>query len=562
MKKISTQEWRWAAIFSAAMMALTCVPYLVGAARSGGDWRFSGFVIGVEDGNSYLAKMQLGAHGQWLFQLPYAIEEHPKSAVYLFYILLGKLAGWAVGTADPLRLHGALVFAFHVARVVCGFGLLLTSYAFVAELLPRARQRRLALMLVALGGGLGWLALALRLPGMPLELYSPEAFTFLDLYSQPHLAAARMAMLGGLLFYLRAVRDARAGGAAWRWLFAAAGAWALLTLIQPFYMIIVYVILAMHIAILSVFAFRETEGALTHGLDMGATAVRALWVAALAGLAGAPMVLYTFLLMAADPVYQTWGAQNVILSPAPWHYALAWGLPAVPAVFGLRSLYRRNILAWALVVGWLAVVPLLLYVPYNLQRRFSEGVQVPLVALAVLGLTTGLPTVKRLRPVGRRGWRYASLGLVALSLPATILLWVGGIVGASQPAHPMFQNSDQVATYVFLARSVPPRSVVLSSYQFGNAAPAYGYVVAYAGHGPETPHLDTKLEMVAQFYDPKVDAGSRRDSYMLIEAPYVVVGPFERELGAFDPADPTQANYLQRIFQSGDYSVWSLKTGP
>ncbi|MBI5292088.1 MAG: hypothetical protein HY872_09450 [Chloroflexi bacterium] len=562
MKKISTKEWRWAAIFSAAVMALTCVPYLVGAARSGDDGRFSGFVIGVEDGNSYLAKMQLGAHGQWLFQLPYAIEDHPKSLVYSFYILLGKLAGWVVGTADPLRLHDALVFSFHAARVACGFGLLLTSYAFVAELLPRVRQRRLALMLVALGGGLGWLALALQLPGVPLEFYSPEAFTFLDLYSLPHLAAARMAMLGGLLFYMRAVRATRAGGAVWRWLIAAAGAWALLTFIQPFYMIIVYVILAMHIAILGVFAFRETEGALTRGLDMGATAVRALWVAALAGLAGAPMVLYTFLLMTADPVYQTWGAQNVILSPAPWYYALAWGLLAVPAVFGLRSLYRRNVLAWALVAGWLAAVPVLLYVPYNLQRRFAEGAQVPLVALAVLGLTAGLPTVKRLRLVGRRGWRYASLGLVALSLPATMLLWVGGIVGASQPAHPMFQNNDQVATYVFLARSVPPRSVVLSSYQFGNAAPAYGYVVAFAGHGPETPHLDTKLEMVAQFYDPKVDAGSRRDSFLLIGMPYVVIGPFERELGAFDPADPKQADYLQRIFQSGDYSVWSLKTGP
>ncbi|MBI5828412.1 MAG: hypothetical protein HZB20_02460, partial [Chloroflexi bacterium] len=112
MKKISTKEWRWAAIFSAAVMALTCVPYLVGAARSGDDGRFSGFVIGVEDGNSYLAKMQLGAHGQWLFQLPYAIEDHPKSLVYSFYILLGKLAGWVVGTADPLRLHDALVFSF------------------------------------------------------------------------------------------------------------------------------------------------------------------------------------------------------------------------------------------------------------------------------------------------------------------------------------------------------------------------------------------------------------------------------------------------------------------
>ena len=37
----------------------------------GSDWRFTGFFIGVEDGNSYIAKMLSGTAGNWIFRTPY-----------------------------------------------------------------------------------------------------------------------------------------------------------------------------------------------------------------------------------------------------------------------------------------------------------------------------------------------------------------------------------------------------------------------------------------------------------------------------------------------------------
>ncbi|MEK7276881.1 MAG: hypothetical protein AAB427_05995 [Chloroflexota bacterium] len=553
MKRVQSKEWLWVAVFSVLVMALTCVPSIVGAAHSGGDWRFSGFVFGVEDGNSYLAKMQLGAHGQWLFQLPYAIEDHPKSLTYLLYILLGKLAGWIVGTADPLRLHTALVVTFHAARVIFGLGLLFASYRFLAEMLPFVRQRRFGLIVVALGGGLGWLSLVLGLPGTPLEFYSPEAFTFLDLYGLPHLAAARIMFLLGLLWYLQAVKGR------WPWMFAAGVAWFVMTLIQPLYMLIVYVLLGMHVAVLTVLSLQQREGELTRGVDLGATAVRALWMSAVAGAGGLPLVLYTFLLFTVDPVYQTWGGQNIILSPAPWHYVSAWGLLVVAGLFGFRTLYRRNILVWALVVGWLVSLPVLLYIPNNLQRRFAEAAQLPLTALAVLGLTLGIFKIGRWK-FGPPVRRYAVTALTALTLPATVLLWAGGLAAASSPSEPVYQPRDQVAAYAFLARSLPPRALVLSSYEFGNAVPAYGYLVAYVGHGPETPYLEYKLDTVNDFYSNATPNSDRFYSYSYLNSPYVVIGPHEHSLGRFDPSNPRQADYLVRIFQAGDYSVWSLKT--
>ena len=146
---VTRREWVWAALCALVLMALTTVPYLAAAASQNADWRFGGFLLAVQDGNSYIAKMGEGARGAWLFTLPYSTEPQRGVLVYSFYLLLGRLAG-----PD----HNAQVSVYHAARFVFGVGLLLASYLFLAEFLPRVRQRRLGLILVALGGGLGWLA--------------------------------------------------------------------------------------------------------------------------------------------------------------------------------------------------------------------------------------------------------------------------------------------------------------------------------------------------------------------------------------------------------------------
>jgi hypothetical protein len=47
----------WVLWLRALVMLATTLPYLLGYAVQGQDWRFTGFVFGVEDGNSYIAKM-------------------------------------------------------------------------------------------------------------------------------------------------------------------------------------------------------------------------------------------------------------------------------------------------------------------------------------------------------------------------------------------------------------------------------------------------------------------------------------------------------------------------
>src|SRR5512139_2984913 len=104
--KVTRSEWRWVLIWIAVVLIVTSVPYLVGWLRSTPDRVFGGFTMAIEDGYSYLAKMQEGAQGEWLFHLAYTSEPHAGTIFFIFHLLLSKLAV-LVGLSLPLMYHVA-----------------------------------------------------------------------------------------------------------------------------------------------------------------------------------------------------------------------------------------------------------------------------------------------------------------------------------------------------------------------------------------------------------------------------------------------------------------------
>jgi hypothetical protein len=518
-RMVTRREWLWAASFALLVMAFTSMPYLVAAGSQTPGWHFGGFLLAVEDANSYVAKMNEGAHGAWLFTLPYSSEPQQGVLVYSFFLVLGRLAG---------ANHDTQVLVYHAARVVCGVALLLISYLFLAEFLPRPDQRRLGLLLVALGGGLGWLLTLLwpngLLGSLPVDIISPEAFSYLVLFAFPHLAAARCLILLGLLAYLRG-RGGLAG-------VALLG----LGLIQPLSVVIVWVVVGAHLALSWWWEKRRGELApwwrdVRNGLVLG--------------LISAPMVVYTLYVLYADSVLRQWTAQNQLPSPSPVHYVLAYGVWLAAAVSGWRVLWRRQPRLALLAGGWLLSAPLLLYIPISTQRRLIEGVQLPLAALAVMGLTVAL----------RRYRRWLMPLVLAATLPTALLLWLGALFAARVPAEPIFHPADQVQAFAWLAQNGQPGQVALSAYETGNALPAFSPLIAYIGHGSETIFLAAKAPQVAAFYRSATPDADRLALLAGGRIAYVVFGPHERALGDFDPSS---AAYLALRFRAGNYSVYEV----
>ena len=201
---VSRAEHKWVLWFGLLVMVITTIPYIVGYARQGAGWQFTGFVFGIEDGNSYIAKMLSSAYGAWLFRTPYTTNFQRGVVAFIPYFALGKLVS---GTG----LHEQLVALYHIFRIGAGMLAIFATYEFTSLIIDSIDLRRFGLILCVLGGGLGWLAVSLGSKSLPLEFYSPETFGFLSLFGIPHLALARATILWSLVIYLRFVLKGDSG---------------------------------------------------------------------------------------------------------------------------------------------------------------------------------------------------------------------------------------------------------------------------------------------------------------------------------------------------------------
>ena len=128
------QQRKWAVFWAVILFGITLVPYVMGFAIQGEEWRFTGFVFGVEDGNSYIAKMMIGANGDWLFRTPYTTAEQKGMIAFLPYLLLGKL------TSQPGQ-HEQMIALFQVFRFI---GILLAcpaAYDFISIYVSNSHWR-------------------------------------------------------------------------------------------------------------------------------------------------------------------------------------------------------------------------------------------------------------------------------------------------------------------------------------------------------------------------------------------------------------------------------------
>ncbi len=553
---VSRSEWLWVLAWSAAILLLTSLPYVYGALLSTPQSQFGGFVIGVEDGNSYLAKMRLGATNGWRFHLFYTSESHTGAYLLLFHLLLGKIA----------RLSGlSFVLVYHLARFICGFFLLATVYRFAAFFTGLHPVRRLTFWLVGVSSGLGWLVTLLGLSdrlGMPLDFYSPEAFAFHAMFGLPHLSLAEAFLLWAILLLLVAWEQQQP-----RYALLAGLALLGMTVIAAFYIVVAAAVIGV--------AWLLRQWRIGRRLGRWRSEAR---LAILTIAIATPVPLYNAYVFTTNPVFKVWGEQNRILSPPPVHYLLAFGPLALLAMQGGWAEWRRGSIRSLVLIGWCAVTPLLVYIPFNLQRRLAMGVQVPLSILAAIGLWQ-LCSRKSHRSEGNaseerkelkaeaalRRWQIASMGLVALLSLSNLLILTGAGLEVSRQSEPIFHSGAEISAADWLGAHTTSDQVVLAAYQTGNYLPTRMPARVFAGHGPETVHSEAKRALLRQFFDAEENPRSSREGQdgedfrrQLLQdysVTYVFYGPAERALGDFVPTD---VPYLQLVYNNGTVQIYQV----
>ena len=554
----TASERRFVLLGTIVAMVITSIPYVVGAMLSDDERVFSGFVYAISDCTSYIAKMRQGAEGAWLFHIPYTPEPHPGALFFLFHRLLGKVAALLPGG----NLTQRLVWVYHGARVAFGAGLLVTIYRFLARLTRRVEVRRLAWLLVTFGGGMGWLLVTLGqsdwLGSTPLDFILPEGFTFLVLLAFPHIALARTLLLTGLMALMEAwlptTTDQLESGEAvrrgltriagsiqapqWRATALAGLAWLLMGVVVPFYVAVAWAVTG---SVWAVLCMRQRRVAWTKAA-----------LGSIAGLLSAPIVIYSVWRFSSHPVYAAWAAQNKVLSPHPAHYLAAYGLPLALGIAAVPGAWRGAWPVWLPVV-WVGVVPFLAYVPFNLQRRLTEAIQVPLYLLAAEGLrriTGGAGDLPRLR------WRLAALGVLLLLVPTNVMLLTRTTEALGDRPSPIYRDRAETIVLDQLAKRVNNNDVILASYESGNYIPSRVGARVFVGHGAESYRAAEKRDEVARFFDGSTDDGWRRDLLERYGVGYVFWGPEERALGSFDAR---AVPYLRQRHEQGAYAVFEVE---
>jgi hypothetical protein len=543
--RVTRYEWLWALAWAAAALLLSSAPCLLGAALSSDARVFGGFVFGVDDMYSYLAKMGEGARGAWLFHIVYTSEPHQGALFFLFHLLLGKAAAVAAGLGG-WPLTETMVVVYHIARIVFGTVLLLTVYRFAAMFTAWRAMRRLTFLIVAFSGGFGWLLLLIGRPNWlgssPIDLILPEGFTFLVLYSLPHIALGRTLLLTGFIVLWTNPTLGRS---------AIAGlCWLAMGLIVPFYVVVAWAV----------------AGAawLAVTLERRAIVWGEMMQVALACAIAAPVVVYSLVVFTVNPVMRQWSAQNLILSPHPLHYVMGYALVGLLAILGaVYVLRRRDARSMTFrLVAWAVVVPPLLYLPFNLQRRLIEGWQVPLAILASLGLVRFvLPAwrrtllVKRLIHLPRysaRGLSRWALLLILLAMIPTNLLLVGsGMLAVAARTAPIFRDGGEVRALDWLATRATYADVILSSYEAGNYIPARVGARVYIGLGTETARIEDKRATMKRFFDPLTSDEWRAQFLRDARITYVFVGPEEDSLRS-------STNSLLPVYRAEGYTVYKV----
>ena len=487
-------EFRWVALAALAVVLLSSLPYLVVALSTPPDLAFGSVLVNPIDGQSYFAKMRQGYDGSWLFRLPYTHNDEADALLFTFHLGLGHIA----------RITGLpLAFVYQAARIAGGWALLVVMYMLLARVSDTTADRRRAWWFVALTSGLSWIGLS----GTGLVI--PESNTFFAVLTNAHFALA-MALMAALFM---AVIDGSV-------LVAVLTSVALVVL-QPFAPIAVFAALG---AFLLFRWARPPEDERGRPFPM-----RQVKAGLAGGLIITPLMLYFYLVTQRDPILQGWSAQNVTPSPQVGEYLMGYGVMSILAIPGVRFALKRGRDTDVILATWAVTSALLLYAPFALQRRFSLGLHIPVVLLALMGLTYVL--APRLRARAARG---LPIILFAISLPSTLLLLLATSTAAfvQPPEARLFATADEAASFQWLRETVPHASVVIATPETGLFLPGWAGVRVLYGHPFETLDAEKMKALVEQFFSGAADRAEVIRDYGV---DFIFFGPHERRLGTPEP---------------------------
>lgn len=321
--------------------------------------------IGRDDEYVYLTWIRQSQEGHWLFDNPYTLEPHRRLYFNPFFLIVGKAAAF-------LDCHPFT--ALNIFRVVGGVALVVGVFLFFRGLLENGWWSYVALMITCFAGGLGHLSFS-RSPliirdGSDLFWASrsiTEARFLPSILFYPQGAVSVLLLLIFWFSFLKLREKIHR-----LWLITAWVAGAFLVAVHP-YDLVLAVLVPVGVLFLTLPLTQQDL------LALGASFMGFI-----------PVGLYFLAVSKIDPVFSAWSQTKSDSPSNVFQWLILWA-PLLPlALIGLGSFVKKDLPKWVkkeslVLVSWFVLLPLLIYLPVNFQRRLAEGAYLPVGFLATLG---------------------------------------------------------------------------------------------------------------------------------------------------------------------------------
>lgn len=460
-------------------LLLASLPYLYGWIATPAGHVFSGITYNIDDVAVYLSWMRQAESGAFFQRNLFTTEPQQGILFNLLFLLLGNVA----------RVTGlSLILVYHVARVLFGALLLGAVAKLLQETFTETRARKLAFALVCISAGVGWTRGGYQAGAgfaQPIDLWQPEAITFLSLYYTPLFTAALFAIV---VFWISVLRAERTGRIRDLWPALLCG--ALLGNFHSYDVVPLFAVWGI---------YRIVSDVLSRRVDAKG------WVRLIVtGIAALPTTLYQAYALRAEAVFYARAFDTTTPSPAlPW-VLLGFGF-LLPLCVSAAVLYKRDREAYVssaamrLLFTWAVVGVAVAYVPVAFQRKLIMGVHLPLCLLAGGALATLTARLPGKFPA------IAALATVLIMVPSN-LLWLQQDTGrlsvneGSTPRQPYLKREEGEALDWLRKNARPGEAVLVSPDPTSHLrfpffpldpylsvyVPAFAGATVYNGHWSET----------------------------------------------------------------------------
>ena len=519
---IERHEWYRVAIVAVVTVAVSCVPYIFGAMSAPANMDFTGIHhINRGDTYTYLAWMEQAREGHLLFKNLYATENQANVIFHPLFLVGGWLAG-------IFSLPNIIVY--HILRILTALVFIFIAYCFIAVFFPSKKIRLYTLLLLVSSSGLGWMFNSIIASS---DNWMSDAITFLTIYESPLLlfsmTLSLLALLGIILFQ----KTGRS------WFVHLTGISFAVLVISHFYISLLVGMLAF-MCIAYYFVRQENR----QGIDF-----RKFWMLFPYGLVS---LGYLFFVFSHGSIYDDWLGAMDFRSPPPIVYLYGYGFLVPLALCGIWQAIKKRQEHMLILVIWVIICVFLLYQPFlpDLQRKFIEGLHIPLTILSVSGLLFIYEL--SLAWVRQKSRIILFLGFILLSCTNWFVMDLDVRLFRSH-SQPYFIPENVMQSMYWLNQNKQTDSILLASYTYSNLAPGVAGVTSFFGHTYQTPRAFEKKKVVEDFYS---NVGSEDHKKQLLQEngiTYIVYGPLEKESGY---QDIWALPFISRVYNSGNISIY------